>query len=70
MQINAKYPTREAIKEVFIEYFMWEREARYALWQAIDRHGIMVHDGIDGVPDRYRAKLDELMEQLDLRFST
>jgi hypothetical protein len=69
MELNAKHPTRKAIKEVFIEYFMWEREARYALWEAIDRHGIMVHDGIDGVPAEYRARLGELMEQLDLRFS-
>lgn len=56
-------------KKVFSEYFDWERVARYKIWEAVDRHGIMVHDGIDGIPDEYRARIPELVSQLSLLMS-
>lgn len=32
-------------------YFKWERDRRYVLWEEADRRGIMMHDGLDGLPD-------------------
>lgn len=63
-------PSRVNQKKVFSSYFEWEREARYELWKAIDCHGIMVHDGIDGVPDKYINKITELIDQIGLKIST
>lgn len=34
---------------VFHAYLKWEREARYKIWEALGKQGIMMHDGIDGV---------------------
>lgn len=65
-----KTPSRKTTKEIFCSYFEWERNARYAIWEAINRHGIMVHDGIDGVPLQYRAKLPELVQSLNLRLTS
>lgn len=62
-------PSRRNVKQVFSAYFTWERQARYALWEACDRHGLMVHDGLDGVPDRYRGQINALIENLDLRLT-
>lgn len=56
-------------KKVFSEYFDWERQARYKIWEAVDRHGIMVHDGIDGIPDEYRARIPQLISELGLLMS-
>jgi hypothetical protein len=63
-------PTLKNQKRVFGSYFEWEREARYLIWEAIDRHGIMVHDGIDGVPERYLADLPSLMRQVGVRITS
>jgi hypothetical protein len=63
-------PNRENVRRIFSSYFAWERQARYALWEAIDRHGIMVHDGIDGVPPEYLARTPELVKQLGLRLTS
>lgn len=60
-------PTLNNQRRVFGSYFEWEREARYAIWEAIDRHGIMVHDGIDGVPERYLNDIPGLIQQLGIR---
>ncbi len=57
-------------KRVFADYFTWEREARYRMWEAVDRHGIMMHDGIDGIPSEYVARLDELIEKVGVALST
>lgn len=46
---NNKRPTRQNQKDVFRQYFVWEREARYKIWDAGGRTGLMLHDGIDGV---------------------
>jgi hypothetical protein len=62
-------PSRVNVKAVFSSYFAWERKARYALWEACDRHGIMVHDGLDGVPQEYLDRLPELIKTLGLRLT-
>lgn len=62
-------PTRKNVKRVFGEYFAWERDARYRIWEAIGRHGIMVHDGIDGVPQQYLDQLPEISFSLGLRLT-
>lgn len=62
-------PNRANIKKVFGSYFEWEREARYALWEEVGRHGIMVHDGLDGVPQDQLDRLPELIERLGLRLT-
>lgn len=64
-----KLPSRHNLKGIFRSYFAWERAARYALWEAVDRHGIMVHDGIDGIPERYRCNVDQIINQLQLRLT-
>jgi hypothetical protein len=64
-----KVPTRQNVKQIFGEYFQWERVARYAIWKAIGEQGIMVHDGIDGVPADEIARLPELIETLGLRLT-
>jgi hypothetical protein len=70
VDVLKRYPTRKNVKQVFAEYFTWERTARYALWEACGRHGIMVHDGLDGIPAQYLAKIDEFIETLDLRLTS
>lgn len=61
--------TRSNQKKVFSSYFEWERGARYAIWEAIDHHGVMVHDGIDGVPEEYLKDLPRIMEELNIRLT-
>jgi len=61
--------TRENQKRVFSSYFEWEREARYAIWEQCDRHGIMVHDGIDGIPTEYLDRMPQIMETLNIRLT-
>lgn len=56
--------TRANQKRVFSSYFEWEREARYMIWNACGRHGIMVHDGIDGIPKEYLLDIPKLIEQI------
>jgi hypothetical protein len=65
-----KVPSRANLRSVFGEYFSWERAMRYAIWEAIGRTGIMVHDGIDGVPQQFIDALPELMARLDLRLTS
>lgn len=62
-------PTRANQKKVFSSYFEWERVARYAIWEACGRHGIMVHDGIDGVPEEFLKDMPSLMEELNIRLT-
>lgn len=62
-------PTRKNLRNVFSDYFVWEREARYAIWREVDQHGLMVHDGLDGIPQQYIDKLPEIMERLNLRLT-
>ena len=61
--------SRSNQKKVFSSYFEWERVARYAIWEACDRHGIMVHDGIDGIPQRYLDDLPRIMDELNIRLT-
>lgn len=61
--------SRQNLKEVFCSYFAWEREARYAIWELVGRHGIMVHDGIDGVPQQYIDQLPELIRKLGIKLT-
>lgn len=63
-------PTLVNQKRVFGSYFEWERAARYLIWEAVDRHGIMVHDGIDGVPQSYLNDLPSLIQQVGVRVTT
>lgn len=60
-------PTRRNQKRVFSSYFEWEREARYLIWNAVDQHGIMVHDGIDGIPEEYLKDLPERIGKIGLK---
>jgi hypothetical protein len=69
MDLLKKSPTRKNVKQVFSGYFSWERKARYALWEEVGRHGIMVHDGLDGVPKDQLARLPELIKSLDLKLT-
>lgn len=62
--------TRANQKGVFLSYFKWEREARYKIWEAVGRHGIMVHDGIDGIPAEYLQDIPALVQSLNLKLST
>lgn len=62
-------PTRVNQKKVFESYFGWEREARYLIWEHCDRHGVMVHDGIDGIPSKYLQDLPKLMKEIDIRLT-
>lgn len=62
-------PSRKNQKKVFATYFEWEREARYKIWEAVNRHGIMVHDGIDGVPEEYMSDLPSLMREVNVRLT-
>jgi hypothetical protein len=61
--------TRANQKLVFSSYFEWERVARYGIWEACDRHGVMVHDGIDGIPEEYLNRMPEIMEELNIRLT-
>ena len=62
-------PTKKNQKKVFATYFEWEREARYEIWNAVGRHGIMVHDGIDGIPEEYLKDIPGLVKSLNLRMT-
>lgn len=62
-------PSRKNQKMVFSSYFEWEREARYKIWEAVDRHGIMVHDGIDGIPTEYLQDIPGLVKSLNLKLT-
>lgn len=62
-------PSRANQKKVFSSYFEWEREARYKIWEAVGRHGIMVHDGIDGIPSEYLQDIPGLVKSLNLRIT-
>ncbi len=50
-------------------YFKWERERRYILWELCDRHGIMMHDGLDGVPTNYLQDLGRMDLGFDISWS-
>lgn len=63
-------PTTKNQKRVFGSYFEWEREARYSIWEAVGRHGIMVHDGIDGVPPEYLQDLPSLIARVGVRLTS
>lgn len=69
LQLNKCHPSRVNQRGVFKSYFEWEREARYAIWEACGRTGIMVHDGIDGISADKLEHLQELMDKLDLKLS-
>lgn len=62
-------PSRVNQKLVFSSYFEWERAARYMIWEEVGRHGVMVHDGIDGIPQEHLDRLPEIMEGLNLRLT-
>ncbi|WP_407306677.1 hypothetical protein [Acinetobacter sp.] len=62
-------PSRKNQKMVFSSYFEWEREARYKIWEAVGRHGIMVHDGIDGIPTEYLQDIPGLVKSLNIRLT-
>lgn len=62
-------PSRQNLKKVFNTYFEWERDARYAIWDLIGQHGVMVHDGIDGVPERYLNDIPSLIQQLGIKLT-
>lgn len=61
--------SRRNQKLIFNSYFEWERRARYAIWEACDRHGVMVHDGIDGIPVEYMQRLPSIMNELNIKLS-
>ena len=55
---------KKTLKIDMEKYFIWERERRYLLWELVERYGIMMHDGIDGIPENL---IDEICE-MDLGF--
>lgn len=67
--LTKRAPSRKNVKQVFSKYFAWERSARYAIWEEVGRQGIMVHDGLDGIPASQIARLPEIMKKLDLRLT-
>ena len=69
LHLLEKNASRKNQKLVFSSYFEWERTARYMIWEAIGRQGIMVHDGIDGVPAEELANLPTIMKELNLRLT-
>ena len=42
-------PSASNSKKIFAQYFEWEREARYKIWNAVGKTGLMLHDGVDGI---------------------
>lgn len=56
-------PTLENQKKIFTKYFEWEREARYKIWNATGRTGLMLHDGIDGVLNN--MPVEELVQHIE-----
>ena len=64
-------PSRENQKKIFKMYFDWERQSRYAIWNATGQTGLMLHDGIDGTSnDMDESELIELIEkQTSIRVS-
>lgn len=62
-------PSRANQKLVFASYFQWERTARYKIWEAVGRHGVMVHDGIDGIPPEYLRDIPGLVKSLNIRLT-
>lgn len=69
LHLSKRSPTRVNQRGVFKSYFEWERIARYQIWEAVDRHGIMVHDGIDGIPDQYLQNMQELIRNLNIKLT-
>ena len=51
---------RKVTNSTMPEYMVWEREKRYAMWEYVGRIGIMMHDGIDGIPDKFMSKFEEI----------
>ena len=66
-----KKPSREGLKQIFVEYFKWEREARYKIWNATGQTGLMLHDGLDGIiTDLSEIELVKLVhDETSLRIS-
>lgn len=62
-------PSRANQKQVFSSYFEWERVARYRIWEAVGRHGIMVHDGIDGIPAEFLQDIPGLVKSLNIKLT-
>lgn len=56
-------------KRVFGTYFEWERIARHSIWESCDRHGIMVHDGIEGIPEEYLKNMPSIMKELNIQLT-
>lgn len=48
---------RRTVDITMPSYLKWERERRYVLWEFVDRYGIMMHDGLDGIPKQYVREL-------------
>lgn len=65
-----KNPSRLNKKKIFTSYFEWERIARYAIWEACGQHGVMVHDGIDGIPEEYLIKLPEIIKNVGIKITS
>lgn len=70
IKVLGRSPSRKNQKSVFASYFEWERIARYMIWEEVGRHGVMVHDGIDGIPQEHLDRLPAIMEGLSLRLTT
>jgi hypothetical protein len=63
-------PNRENIKKIFQEYFNWEREARYKMWESTNFTGISAHDGLDGIQINNPEKFaEEFFAKYGLRVS-
>lgn len=56
-------PSANNSKKIFTRYFDWEREARYKIWNAVGKTGLMLHDGVDGIISQLSN--DDLKNQLE-----
>ena len=61
-------PTRDNQKKIFQEYFKWEKDARYKIWEMAGYTGVNAHDGLDGInipnPSEFSA---EVLKKYQLR---
>jgi hypothetical protein len=64
-------PSSANQKKIFKLYFDWERESRYAIWNAVGKTGLMLHDGVDGIiSDKSEEELvTHIAQQTSLRVS-
>src|SRR5690606_29363262 len=65
--LNEK-PSRKNQKKIFKKYFLWEREARYKIWELTNFTGLALHDGLDGIiVDNPETFADTVFKKTNIR---